>query len=146
MPLEKVLIVDDEDSYRDDIKYEVKNFYPNAIIDEAKNVPECDEFLQKSKYDLLVIDNYMPINGLCTRNHGIEYIMFLRDKKSHEDMRVILYSASRISKELVDYLGVHFVEKDVFGLRNYLKQLKENKNNLELNENKIKKDVCYQTK
>jgi response regulator of citrate/malate metabolism len=150
MEYKHVLIVDDEKENRDDVEIIIKSIIKDSYCSHAKNVKECKEYLDTVKYDLLVIDNYMPINSSYSRNHGLDFIKEIRNEKKYSNMKIILYSASYFTeKGIEEDLGIKIIDKNLFELKNYLKKLKQNEDVLDLTENKkenkLETKLSYQT-
>lgn len=101
----KVLIVDDDESLRQQTIYALSLIYPDITFIEAKNgIDAIDKFIQ-SKPDLILLDIEMP------EMDGIQFLTRIRSNmdKSIKRMPVIMFTGvvdKRKIEEIIK-LGVH---------------------------------------
>ncbi len=118
----KILIVDDEQEYRDILteRMEARNFE----VDKAENGLDALEKLSGSSYDAIILDMMMPgMDGLAT-------LKKIREK--YPDMQVILLTGHATVQKGVDAIklgALDFIEKpaEIETLTTKIKEAKENR-------------------
>ena len=118
----KILIVDDEQDYRDILteRMEARDFE----VDKAENGLDALEKLSGSSYDAIILDMMMPgMDGLAT-------LKKIREK--YPDMQVILLTGHATVQKGVDAIklgALDFIEKpaEIETLTTKIKEAKENR-------------------
>ncbi len=83
----KILIVDDEASIRDMLRFHLENTDKNYEISEATNGKEALEFADKTSFDVIVLDINMPVMD------GLAACQALRANASQSVLYIIMLSA-----------------------------------------------------
>ncbi len=116
----KVLIVDDEDDVCSTVKEMVKN---NGFEAEtAKSAEEALEVLKHKKFDLVLMDIYMP--GMA----GTEAVEAMRDDPKLKDQKVAFLTVAKVvdvGKELIERLKpADYIQKPL-DFEDFSKRLKK---------------------
>jgi len=88
----RILIIDDQPTKIDIIRPAIKIFDPSIKIDNLSDPTKAVEWIQKNDYDVILIDNIMPIIS------GLELVKII---KQHKKIPTILYTGAN-SKMLQD--------------------------------------------
>jgi len=80
----KFLIIDDDDSVHQEIKFSLKGMFPQCEIDEAYNIREATEYLSDNQYDLITLDG-----KLKEGKHGREVLSLMNSEQTD---KVVIYS------------------------------------------------------
>lgn len=111
----KILLVDDDNFNRLLAKLMLEKF--NCSFDIAASGKEAVGWLERKKYDVVLLDMRMP--GM----KGIEVAEYLRKHKNDNSTKIVAVTASALKKELLDFYdsGINdflikpFRETDLFG-------------------------------
>ena len=84
--MNKILIVEDEKSLSEAIKFKMEHQGVNAFV--SNSAEEAMNILQKEDIDLIWLDLKLP------KISGIEFLKIVRDNPAWKDKKVIIVSAS----------------------------------------------------
>lgn len=103
-----VLIVDDEDLFRDSIRDALESKYPNLQVLEAGNGQEALDQLEESPADVVLTDINMPVMD------GFNLLLALRDRKFDGSViTVTAFGNPRLKREIQRCGAFAYVEKPV---------------------------------
>lgn len=94
--MKKILITDDHDIVRLGTSIVIKEMFPTVDIDQAEDFEEMMLFLQKERYDLLMLDINMPGGNTVDM---IEKILDAQD-----DLRILVFSSYEESLFALRYI------------------------------------------
>lgn len=112
-----VLIIDD-DQFTRELIHTMMKVVPNIIIDQAKDGLEALLMVENKKYDLLLLDLYMP------HMNGEEFITHLKKQnKSSQHPPVVLITTDRLGKTELKNIGANYYLTKPFDFRGFLNNI-----------------------
>lgn len=88
----RILIVDDEESIRDLVK-RLLSLHGHSV-ETAVNGVEAVDRLQKQKYDLMIIDRYMP------KMSGVDAVALIRTSPKFKDLKILMVTMTSTTKDV----------------------------------------------
>ena len=113
----KILIIDDDQFTRELIRTMLKEV-PRIIVHQAKDGIEALSMVETNKYDMFLLDLYMP------RMSGEEFILHLKkNNKLTEFLPVVLITTDRLSTSELKSIGANYYLTKPFDFHNFLNNI-----------------------
>lgn len=104
--MKKILLAEDEEALRMLIVDTLED--DDIQVDEAQDGEEALRFIQKKEYDLIILDNMMPIMT------GLEVIEKVRGEEGENHLKILMLTAKSQASEQTSVLAAgadYFMEK-----------------------------------
>jgi len=112
----KILIIDDDQFTRELIRTMFKEL-PAITIHQASNGLEALIMFEDNKYDMLLLDLYMP------KMNGEELIAKLKKNNKFESLAIVLMTTDRLSKFELRDIGAKYYLTKPFDFQNFLNNI-----------------------
>ena len=111
-----MLVIDDDQFTRELILTMLKKV-PNITLDQAANGIDALMMIENHKYDMYLLDLYMP------RMSGEEFINNLKKNKQLDASAVVLMTTDRLSKKELENIGANYYLTKPFDFHNFVKNI-----------------------
>jgi CheY-like chemotaxis protein len=113
----KILVVDDEEAIRDLVKRLLR--LHGHVVDTADDGAAAVDQLQKKRYDLMIIDHFMP------RMSGKDAVSVIRSSPKFKDLKILMVTLTSLTKDINDAFeaGIDGYVIKPFNLKQILKKV-----------------------